>query len=131
MIVDPSSETNPDFGPCCSCEKTGADVRNVIMWEKRCPTPGRGWSCVVCGLPADGAVVVLCDACLDQEREPRFACVGYPGQDGHVPIETLQGEFRHDLRRHREILKQDDLSFLDEKEGEDEGRIPTFFIDDE
>lgn len=98
--------SNPDLGPCCACEATGPTVRNVIMWAKKSPTPGKGWGCFVCGLPADGATIVLCDDCLDQDREPRFACVGYPGSDGRIPVEALQDDFHHDLKLHRFLLKE-------------------------
>jgi hypothetical protein len=93
-----------DLGPCCACEKVGpaAHVRNVIMYHKLSPIPGRGWGCFVCRLPQNGAVIVLCDGCFEQHVPPRFACRGYPGEDGRVPIEELVGWFHHDLDRHTE-----------------------------
>jgi hypothetical protein len=73
----------------------------MLMLAKRAPIPGRGWSCLVCGLPADGAVSVLCDACLDPEVSKggaplKYACRGYPAHDGRVPIEALSEPFEHD-----------------------------------
>jgi hypothetical protein len=90
----------PNLGPCCACGKEGPDVRNIVMLDKLAPIPGKGWGCFVCGLPNDGAVAVLCDRCLEQEREPIMACRGYPGIDGRVPIEDITGDFRHNMALH-------------------------------
>ena len=94
------------LGPCCVCESTVA-VRNIVMLHQKAPMPGRGWGCVVCGLPSDGAIAVICDAChdhcgLDGTVTPafRFACRGYAGVDGRVPIRTLVGRHEHDFSRH-------------------------------
>jgi len=94
------------LGPCCVCESTIA-VHTFIMLPKKTPTPGRGWGCVVCGLPSDGAIAVICDACaraFESVSAPplHFACRGYPGVDGRVPIDTLAGVHEHDLSQHVE-----------------------------
>lgn len=102
----PRKKPPSDFtlGPCCICEATGPTVRVLVSLNKLSPTPGRGWCCVVCEIPSDGALAVLCDECADRlEREPspdvasalKFACRGYPGTDGRVPYSELQGEFAH------------------------------------
>ena len=58
-------QTDPrSLGPCCQCECTDG-VRNIFLLNRRGAIPGRGWGCVVCGLPPDGAVAVLCDACVE------------------------------------------------------------------
>jgi hypothetical protein len=89
MTADP-----PDLGPCCNCGAT-AGVINVMMLDKRAPTPGKGWGCVVCNLPADGAVAVLCDDCVEQPI--KAVCDGYPNEGKRVPIEQLSDEvFQHD-----------------------------------
>jgi hypothetical protein len=96
---------NPDLGPCCVCEKTGPDVRNIIMLDLESPTPGRGWGCFACGLPLNGAIAVVCDACLErlgQDLELKFACRGYPGKDGRIPIGELTQEFHHNVLKHPE-----------------------------
>lgn len=87
------------LGPCCACG--GADnIRNVMMLHKRAPVPGTGWGCIVCGLPLDGAVAVLCDHCIETQAPITQACVGYPGAGLRVSIETLVGEFDHDEAKH-------------------------------
>ncbi len=91
------------LGPCCICEITD-NVRNIIMLDRRGPTPGHGWGCVVCELASDGASAVLCDACLDAFNGGaplRFACRGYPATEGRILYAELSAErFRHDEARH-------------------------------
>ena len=103
MFGDIDGETGPDLGACCVCEASGPSVRNVLMLGQRSPTPGKGWGCLECGAPSDGAIAVVCDACLDGGRDLRFACVGWPGVDGRVPISALSGAHDHDEARHLEI----------------------------
>ena len=95
-----------DLGPCCCCEKIRPDVRNIMMLHKRAPIPGRGWGCLVCGLPSDGAVYVCCDECLEKKRKPKFACRGYPKSDRRIPIEQLTESFKHDEVMHHVIEAQ-------------------------
>ena len=90
-----------DLGPCCGCEKVGPDVRTIVMLAKKGPIPGRGWGCLQCGLSSDGASAVLCDACLDSYTI-RFACRGYPKDDGRIPVEELSGVHEHDRAGHPE-----------------------------
>jgi hypothetical protein len=93
-----------DLGPCCICGDSSPTVRNVGCLNKKAPIPGRGWACVVCDLPPDGAMVVLCDACAQRYEgaDPplKWACRGHPGTDGRIPIEELSGSHEHDMARH-------------------------------
>lgn len=103
--------TAPALGPCCICGGL-ADVRNIMMLDRLSPIPGRGWGCMVCGLPADGATAVLCDACRDDHTARdvplKFVCRGYPAEDGRAPFEDLDAEvFAHDAEKHR----LDELAF--------------------
>lgn len=100
----PSTDSETSLGPCCMCG--GDNAVNIIMLHKLCPTPGRGWGCVQCGLPSDGAVSVLCEGCLaNNQTSLKFACRGYPALDGRVPFGDLQGEFDHDLSMHPEVRR--------------------------
>lgn len=95
----------PDFGPCCNCGRTDG-VRNIIMLSRRGPTPGRGWGCVVCGLPLNGAIAVVCDDCVGVE--PKFVCLGYPVTLGRFPVADLPPErFDHDMTKHPEGDRDD------------------------
>src|SRR5260370_14632278 len=94
-----------DLGPCCVCE-TRVGVTNIMMLDRRAPVPGTGWGCVVCGLPADGAVAVLCDGCLELVEAgamPIFVCSGYAKDGVRVPVTELSGvPFVHNEAAHRD-----------------------------
>lgn len=84
----------PDLGPCCNCGTT-VGVTNMVMLHRRAPVPGTGWGCMICRLPADGAVAVLCDGCLGQEV--KAVCLGYPKEGRRTPVKSLAPEaFDHD-----------------------------------
>ena len=102
-----------DLGPCCICERSDETVRNILMLHKQSPY-GRGWGCVVCGLPAEGASAVVCDACIkrtkghDIERKLRFFMVpdGDSYVTGRAPIAELDNQpaWEHDHAKHRADL---------------------------
>ena len=98
--------STPSLGSCCCCGTTGRKVRNIIMLHLKSPMPGRGWGCVVFGLPSDGASAVLCDRCLKAYQKDntklRWACRGYPSEDGRIPIAELAGAHDHDMSKHTE-----------------------------
>lgn len=89
-----------DLGGCCACRKRGPAVRNIMTLPFRSPTPGFGWGCIVCGLPNDGAVAVLCDACLKADAPIRDVCHGYPKENRRTARESLKEAFDHDMRFH-------------------------------
>jgi hypothetical protein len=108
QVPTPEVEADVDLGPCCACGGTGLHVRNVLRLHPKAPTPGRGWGCLQCGLPADGAIAVVCDDCLEAKAKLQAACRGYPGVDGRVPIAALTGEQRHYLAKHPVVWGRDE-----------------------
>ena len=54
-------------GTCCACQEAIPDdmPRSVIYFNFKSPTPGRGWGCLFCNLPSEGAVAVICQKCLE------------------------------------------------------------------
>ena len=70
------------------------------MLDKLAPEPGKGWACLQCGLAPNGAVVVVCNQCLDAQKPYEFAVSGYPAEDKRVPFWTLSGNHQHDMSRH-------------------------------
>lgn len=91
----------PNLGACCVCGRSSSAVRNIVLLHQRAPIPGHGWGCGICGLPADGAVAVVCDACLASGNPIRFVVVGYPYQNTRMPIHDLAfAPFDHDPRKH-------------------------------
>lgn len=98
------TDLDPKLGACCICGSHD-DVTNIIMLNRRGIIPGRGWGCLACGLPSDGAVAVLCDRCLPHWQADHdvltHCCRGWPGSDGRVPIAELpDGDFDHDMSKH-------------------------------
>ncbi len=96
---------NPKLGKCCNCECGGKSVRNIMMLDRRSPEPGDGcWGCFQCGLPMQGAVAVLCDACLifiqAAHVQPKYACLGAPEKNRRIPVEQLTEVFEHDMSKH-------------------------------
>lgn len=93
----------PNLGTCCICG-TADDVRVVLMLNKKCPTPGRGWGCLVCGLPEDGAVAVLCSDCEGAyaigAKQLAQVCTGHPARDGRTGIHAVGGTHEHDVALH-------------------------------
>ncbi len=96
------------LGKCCICETENESVKNLITLHKKIPDSEKngGWGCFVCGLPASGAVAVLCDDCLDKtiakKVEIKLACLGYPGENRRIELDKLTEEFDHDLSKHPE-----------------------------
>ncbi len=94
-------DVRQSLGPCCCCGEH-KNVRTVVMLSLRAPEPGKGWGCVVCGLPMDGVCYVVCDRCLEQESRPREVVVGYPGEGKRLAIDKLSDEpFEHDMSLHK------------------------------
>ncbi|MCV3215115.1 hypothetical protein OGM63_16610 [Plectonema radiosum NIES-515] len=93
-----SDEEPLDLGACCACGKT-EKVENILTINKRAPIPGTGWSCVVCGLPYDGAVTVMCDDCVVGNKEPKEVCYGYVKDKKRISYTALsEEEFNHNFQ---------------------------------
>lgn len=98
-----------DLGPCCHCGRLRAS--NIVMLGRRLPYSycgrGYGWGCLVCGLPADGVVSMLCDACVEECNPPRYARLGGQGiASGRlVALHTFAVvPFNHNLAKHPEVF---------------------------
>ena len=89
-----------DLGACCACRRAGQTVRNIITLPVRAPVPGKGWGCMVCHLPSDGAVAVVCDACLEAGAPIIDVCHGYPKANMRTARASLHEAFDHDMRFH-------------------------------
>jgi hypothetical protein len=102
-LFAPEKDEGPSFdlGPCCYCGNSGPTVRNLLMLPKRTVVPGTGWGCLICGLPADGALAVLCDTCLLRRKSPRFAIKGWLKNKDRILIDELTEPFAHILSKHK------------------------------
>jgi hypothetical protein len=98
------------LGPCCRCRDQIYEGGMIIMLNVECQIRGHGWGCLVCGVPANGACVVLCTACGDLLSQGTVirdycleACRGFPRVDGRCSIGELTTPFDHDYSRHPEV----------------------------
>ena len=99
MQVCHDKKESLDLGDCCGCGCVGESVRNIVALEYRATVPGVGWGCVVCNIPADGAIAVVCGKCLERfqagEDVLKKAVSGYTLEKGRCDIKTLTEPFRH------------------------------------
>lgn len=94
-MTDSGNQLDGMPGPCCACERTGEPLRNLLMLPYKAPVAGTGWGCVVCHLPADGAVAAICDACLEVGAPVVAVCDGYPASGGRVDFSSSLEPFAH------------------------------------
>jgi hypothetical protein len=99
--VPPPDAATIDLGQCCACRGT-ENVRNIVCLPVRSLTPSYGWGCVVCGLPSDGAVAVVCDACLESGAPILDVCFGYPKENVRTARTSLTEPFDHDPAAHED-----------------------------
>lgn len=90
-----------DFGACCACGSR-VHVRNFILLPFRTPVPGTGWGCATCGLPADGALSVVCDDCAGKggEIDLKYMVVGFVSEQMRCEIDCDMEPFEHDAGNH-------------------------------
>lgn len=96
------SRSDLDLGLCCSCRGV-ENVRNIIMLHQLAPIAGTGWGCFECDLPANGAIAVICDSCLEANKEIVDVCLGNSASRNRVSLKSLSAKtFDHDYFKHPE-----------------------------
>jgi hypothetical protein len=98
-----------DMGPCCACGRRGAGVNNIVMLDEEGPMPGTGWGCFVCELPMNGAIAVVCDACLTTGREIVEVCLGVLSEQRRIERPCSPVPFAHRLERHPELAELEQI----------------------
>ena len=99
---DQESDEN-DLGTCCICGKSGKTVRNIIVLDRETAPEnyGKGWGCLVCGLPMNGASAVLCDDCVPNRSKVDKMVIGWPKENRRRLLsEVPYVEFKHDELKH-------------------------------
>lgn len=95
---------------CSWCGQTRV-CRNIVLIDRLAPSPGKGWGCLICGLPEDGAIAVGCEECMADgahERTPTWVCSGWAAPaDGVAPervryADLPDGVFEHRMHFHEE-----------------------------
>ena len=90
-----------DLGPCCGCGRESVTVRNLLMLHRPAPIPGTGWGCHVCDLPPNGAMAIMCDACMAAKTPPLRAIKGLAMGKRRIAIGDLLDEpFDHNQAIH-------------------------------
>lgn len=106
MSACSTAEYTVDLGRCCGCGRHD-EVQTIGFLNRKCPLPGKGWGCLQCGLPRDGAQFVLCDGCASRAEAEglmsvlKMACRGNPATDGRLPYRELIGSHEHDMSKRR------------------------------
>ena len=95
------------FGRCCACNEVKSNVRNFIALDLRAPQPGTGWGCVVCHLPLDGALAVVCDECKKKGAVVRWVICGPVWNGERLAIEAVTVKFGHHVHLHPELAEQE------------------------
>ena len=85
-----------DLGACCICEKNDDTVIKVLAMHFRAPVDGTGWGCFQCKRPSNGALVVVCDECLETydgkiDTSLKFVINGYPAKRKRIAIAQVVG----------------------------------------
>jgi len=127
-FIEDEDEDFPDLGRCCGCGIEGKAVRNIMMLGYKAPEAGKGWGCLQCGLPPDGANMVLCDECFEAEKYSEIV-VGYAGENKRMAYDEFMKTaeaFDHDMSKHPEAqmsifeLEVDDWDDEDLNEWDDD-----------
>lgn len=88
---------------CCACG-VAKRSRNLVMLNQKALTPGKGWGCMQCGLPSDGALAAICDDCASGDPEIRYCFDGYVTDGKMAPIAELpQIPHEHNMALHPEV----------------------------
>ena len=96
---------------CCACGQC-AISRNIAMLPWLCALPGKGWGCVVCGIPANGAIAIICDRCAETGKDIAdiaWACCGDGAGFEPIDLTKARGEFGHDLSKHPELAEANEF----------------------
>lgn len=108
MKTGEPEEPEPMIGRCCRCGKLKT-LRTLAQLPYKGPTPGRGWGCMVCDLPPDGMVAIICDECAELpalEANLRWICSDYPSSTKRHSWANAKKHLvphNHDLSKHPEI----------------------------
>lgn len=96
-----------DLGPCCICEST-KDVDNLLQLDFKVKSESC-WGCWQCGLPVEGAVAAVCDACMEKykddvdiETKLKFLMDTAERRIPMPPVEERVPHV-HDLSKHPEV----------------------------
>ena len=97
-----------NYGSCCVCGNL-QDVNNIFQLSYKVGSESESaWGCFGCGLPIEGAVAVVCDACIEKhgldniDGHIKFLM---DGREGRIPVPPVEKRVphEHDLSLHPEV----------------------------
>ena len=98
-----------EFGTCCVCEGE-METCGLIQLDYKVESES-GWGCVQCGLPMEGAVAVVCDACFTTHGDEIVDQIKYlmNGKTERIPVPPVENRVthEHDLSLHPEYTGAD------------------------
>ncbi len=104
-----------DYGKCCVCEMPVVDApANLFQMDYKVPEAVETkWGCFRCGLPMEGGIAVVCQACIDKhgidavDDHIRFLM---DGANRRIPVPPPEERIPHlhDLTKHPEAITDDD-----------------------
>lgn len=85
-----------DYGTCCVCESE-MDECVLIQLDYKVESES-GWGCLVCDLPMEGAMAVVCADCFDEydddlEDKIKFLMNGIRGR---IPVPPPESRIKHE-----------------------------------
>lgn len=114
----PDWSTDVDWSDLCEPTDYMGDLRNFVTLPKLASITGVGcWGNLVIHMPNIGAMALVCDSCVEEGREIRFAINGPPQLGLRVSIDELEP-----LPEFWESRLRD----LAEREGEDGRYLSSF-----
>ena len=98
-LEDSVSYNEDDYGLCCICEGK-LDIVNIVNLPFKVKSES-GWGCVVCDLPMEGAVSLLCSICIEDFVIEDIKFLTY-GKTGRIPLphEYERVIHEHDMSKH-------------------------------
>ena len=92
------------IGECCACRRR--DVRrHIVLLNCLAPVSGTGWGCLVCNMPNDGGLGLVCSRCVAKGRNKAMHMMlivsGYVMDDHLIDAAPWREKpFDHDLEVH-------------------------------
>ena len=105
-----------DYGTCCVCESVIEDPILISLPFKVHVESESKWGCFQCGLPFEGAVAVICDACVDEHGvniEDKIKFLMNNKERIPVPPVEIRIPHEHDYSLHSEIIAMPNIGEKD------------------
>ncbi|MYB02024.1 MAG: hypothetical protein F4118_00340 [Acidimicrobiaceae bacterium] len=83
-----------DYGTCCVCESE-MDECILIQLDYKIESES-GWGCLVCDLPMDGAMAVVCFDCFDDDDLEDKIKFLMNGRRGRIPVPPPESRIKHE-----------------------------------